>query len=165
MSGYSLATKPANTGWANYLDTQYTAINPFTVLDGVTSTLPNNAGTVIDDYLPNGVSQFYNSGTQKITPGAVGDYNVITVRFNAESSTNTAYLEFGIDIGGTQGVIFRDIKVFPKGAGVEHPFAFVCPGFSLDTFLANGGSVKISALNGDVDIYGINYHFARMYAA
>lgn len=149
-------------GWASYGDTVYTSVSPFTVLENATSTLPNNAGTVINSHLPVGTASFYNSGTSKITPTRSGDYNIITVRFNAECSHIDTAMDFGIDIGGSQGVIFKDVKVFPKGNGVTHPFSFVCPGYSLDTFIANGGLVKITAVNGDIDIYDIEYQIARV---
>lgn len=164
MSGYILATPPENNGWAQYLDTQYTEAGPFTILDGVQSTLPNNAGNNITAYLPQGVTLF-NPATQKLTPAAVGDYNAITIRFNAESSSTAAFIEFGIDTGNPLGPIFQDIKVFPKGAGVKHPFTFTCMGFSLNNFKNNGGIVKIKPVGGDIEVYDINFHFARLIPA
>lgn len=148
-------------GWAQYLDTQYTALSPFEILNGVTTTLPNNAANNITQYLPDDVT-LYDPLTQKLTPAAVGDYNAITIRFTAEASATSTYLEFGIDTGNPTGPIFRDIKVFPKGAGVEHPFTFTCLGFSLNNFTGNGGIVKLKAVGGDVEVYDINYHFARL---
>lgn len=150
-----------NTGWAQYLDTEYTLASPFVVADGVTTTLPNNAGNNITDYLPRG-EVLYDPALQKLTPAAIGDYNAITIRFDAGASSTSTYLEFGIDTGNPAGPIFRDIKVFPKGAGVEHPFTFTCLGFSLNNFTNNGGIVKITAVGGDVEIHDINYHFARL---
>jgi len=156
---------PVLTGWAQYLDTEYSAASPFEIVEGTTVTLPNNAGNNIITYLPQGVTALYDASTQKLTPAAVGDYNAITVRFNAEASSTSAYLEFGIDTGNPAGPIFRDVKVFPKGAGVVHPFTFTCMGFSLNNFKNNGGIVKITATGGDVEIYDINYHFARLIPA
>lgn len=154
---------PAKTpyGWAQYMDTAYTSSSPFAVADGVETNLPNNAGTSITAYLPTGVAELYNPATQKIAPKAVGDYQAITVRFKARASVANSYLDFGIDIGGTQGVIFRETKVFAKGADVEHSFAFVVPGYSLTSFVTNGGQVKVTPGGGDVEIYGIEYQIAR----
>lgn len=152
------------SGWAQYFDTQYTDVSPFTLADGVTATLPNNAGSKIEDYLPQNVGPFYNPVTQKITPAKVGDYNILTVRFRGIATHINTSIDFGVDIGGTQGVIFRDVKVFPRGAGVIHDYAFVCPGFSLATFIANGGLIKVGAMGGDIEIYNIEYQFARVHS-
>lgn len=171
--GFELRSKDAlgvsrrletGNGWAQYLDTQYTEVAPFVLSDGVTSTLPNNAGNNIVAYLPNGVT-LYDPLTQKLTPAAVGDYNAITIRFNAETSATSTYLEFGIDTGNPAGPIFQDTRVFPKGAGEKHPFTFTCLGFSLNNFTGNGGVVKLTAVGGDVEVYDINYHFARLIPA
>lgn len=160
------ATAPAvqkYTGWAQYADTQYSDSTPLVIVDGQTVTLPNNAGSKIEQYLPEGVTAFYDAQTLKITPKAAGDYNIITIRFRASATTSSAHMDFGIDIGGSQGVIFRDVKVFPKGAGVEHSFAFSCPGFSLNTFVTNGGQVKIGVTGGDIEVYGIEFQIARVH--
>ena len=162
--GYSAGAQDFN-GWAQYDDTQYSSSSPFEILDGQFVTLPNNAGENLTGFLPAGVSSYFDQATQKITPKNVGDYNIITIRFRAVASTSSTHLDFGIDIGGAFGVIFRDIKVFPKGAGVEHSFAFTCPGYSLNTFVANGGMVKLGAVGGDVEVYSISFQIARVHAA
>jgi hypothetical protein len=158
-------TEAGKTGWAQYADTQYTSASPFEIIDGATSVLPNNAGSKIETYLPVGVTAFYSQATQRITPQAIGDYNAITVRFRAVASSSSTHMDFGIDIGGAQGIIFRDLKVFPKGAGVEHSFSFVCTGFSLSTFVANGGQVMIGPTGGDIEVYEIEFQVARMHCA
>jgi hypothetical protein len=113
--------------------------------------------------LPNGVTSFYDKDNLKVTPKAVGDYNIITVRLKAKSSYSTSHLEFSIDIGGSQGKIFPDLKVFPKGANIEHSFAFISTGFSLTTFVANGGMIKLKANGGDISVYDIEYQVARLH--
>ena len=153
------------TGWAQYMDTAYTSTSPFDIADGSFVTLPNNAGSKIETYLPVGVTALYDSTAGKITPKAIGDYNTISIRFKAVASTSTTHLDFGIDIGGTPGVIFGDIKVFPKGAGVEHSFSISCPGFSLGTFVANGGVVKLGASGGDIEVYNIEFQIVRIHSA
>jgi hypothetical protein len=74
-------------------------------------------------------------------------------------------MDFGIDLGGAIGLAFRSTIAFPRGSGVAHPFSFVCPCYSLDTFVANGGKVQIDAFTGDVDIYNIEYQIARVFSA
>lgn len=151
------------TGWASYVDTVYTAGSPFTVASGATVTLPNNAGTSITTYLPDNVRGFYDSGTGKITPEDVGDYYVFTIRFTAESTTGTTnYFDFSIDIGGSIGQIFRETKSMLKGSGTPHYYSIVCPGYTLDTFVANGGLVKITGGSADIEIYDIEFQISRV---
>ncbi len=154
------------TGWAVYNDTAYTSGSPFLINSGVTSTLPNNAGTSITTQLPLGVTSLYNSGTSKITPQLDGDYYVTTIRFKAITTAPSAgYVDFGIDIGGALGVQFKETKIFAKGAGIEHQFAFVVPMYSAATFIANGGLVKLTAGSGNMSVYDISFHIDRVYKA
>jgi hypothetical protein len=152
-------------GWASYRDTAYTSGAPFTIAAGATAYLPNNAGTVLDRYIQNDTASLYDSVNGIITPRNVGDYQIVTVRFLATCTNPNTAMDFGIDLGGTIGVAFRDSKPFPKGSGTEHPFSFVCPCYSLDTFIANGGKPQITAVNGGVDIYNIEYQIARVFSA
>ena len=147
-------------GWASYVDTTFTVGAPFTLSDGVKVTLPNNSGTVIDAYLPSGVTRFYNNSTSKITPVAVGDGFSISVRFTATPSAVNTYLSFGIDIGsGTD--IFQQTIILPRGAGAQNPVNVELQGYSLGTFLANGGLVKLTAVGGNVQVYGVEFQIHR----
>jgi hypothetical protein len=152
----------SSQGWANYADTQYTVSSPFSVASNSTVTLPNNAGTTINTYIPTGVTSFYNSATSKITPNTLGDSYTINVRFSAKSSMNNDFLEVGIDIGNPTTVI-AETKPFLKGANTEQKFNFVFPVFSLATFLANGGLVKVTSGSGTLSVYNITYFITRTY--
>jgi len=153
------------TGWASYSDTTYVVGAPFAITEGVTSTLPNNAGTVIDTYLPSGVTEFYDQATSKITPDGVGDYYNFAIRFKAKNSNIAGYFDFGIDVGGSLGIIFKETQLFLKGANTEQSFSITCSGYSLDTFVANGGLVKITATLGNLSIYDIQYQINRTFKA
>lgn len=154
------------TGWAVYSDNVYTSGSPYTITSASTVTLPNNAATVINTQIPVGVTSFYNSSTLKITPQNDGDYYVTTIRFKAKTTAPTAgYLDFGIDIGGSLGVQFKETKIFAKGAGIEHNFSIVVPMYTAATFLANGGQVKLTAGNGDMTVYDISYQIDRTHKA
>lgn len=148
-------------GWASYGDTLYTDVSPLVLVAGAATPLPNNAGNTIDDYLPDGVTEFYD-GTI-ITPQNEGDYYVFTLRFRAKSSTGSlTHLDFGIDIGGTQGVIFRESLTFTKGSGVYQNYSIVVPFFSGATFIANGGIVKVTSNTGSVSMSEIFYQIVRV---
>jgi len=155
------------TGWASYKDTVYTLASPFTILDTTTEPIPNNAGTVLNSQLPNGITSFYNSATGKITPENDGDYYVTTIRLKAQTTAVMGgHLDFGIDIGGALGIIFKETVIFAKGANIEHNFAFVCPGYTAATFVANGGIPKLTALGGgNVKVYDIEYQIDRTHEA
>lgn len=154
------------TGWASYADNVYTVGSPFSVAAGVTSTLPNNAATVINSQLPTGVTSFYNSATSKITPQNNGDYYAITVRFKAKNTeTQGGYFDFGLDIGGSLGIIFKESKLFVKGANTEQDFVLTCNGYTAATFVANGGIPKITGGNGTTTIYNIEYQISRTHRA
>lgn len=152
-------------GWASYVDTLYTSGSPFVILDGVTSTLGNNAATKIETYLPYDVASYYDPSTAKITPRNVGDYHVMAIRLIAKASAPFASLKFGIDIGGALGIIFQEEQAFPKGSGTYHPFTFICCGYSLDTFVANGGLVKLTAVDADVSVYNLDFQISRVFSA
>lgn len=152
------------TGWATYGDTVYTSGSPFSITSGTTSTLPNNAGTVINTQLPTGVTSFYDSSTNKFTPENDGDYYTVTIRFKAQTTAAVGgYFDFGIDIGGALGVQFKETKIFAKGAGIEHNFSIVVPCYTASTFVANGGLVKITSGLGTMTIYDINFQFDRVH--
>ena len=51
-----------DTGWAEYVDTQYTSGSPFQITTDNKVTLPNNAGTIRDSQKPRDVSSFYTGG-------------------------------------------------------------------------------------------------------
>ena len=160
-SGYSSEASMANTfftGWAQYADTQYTDIAPFSILADTDTVLPNNAGNVIESQLPADVSTFYSAG--KIT-GRNGDGLGITIDFTATPTAGSAtFIEVWIDIGGAVGQLYRRIISFPKGTGVERPVNFTVIGYTLGTWEANGGTVYVRS-NGPVDIYGQRYVLTR----
>jgi len=154
------------TGWAQYVDNVYTVGSPLSVGAGATVTLTNNAATSNKTQLPTGVTDFYNSGTSKITPQNVGDYYTITLRFKAKNTEATGgYFDFGIDLGGALGIQFKESKLFVKGAGVEQNFNLVTNAFIGATFLANGGIIKITGGNGTTTIYDIDLHVSRTHKA
>lgn len=150
-------------GWARYRDTVYTEASPFSIAEGTTAAIPNNAGSIIDLHLPLGVASFYD-GT-KIRPDEIGDYCIVTIRFKASSSKLSGYAEVSIDIGGTQGQIFKNEIGFPKGVGTLSSFNVTLPCFMFDTFKANGGIVKVEAISGNLTLCDISYQIARVFSA
>lgn len=144
-----------NTGWAQYKDTVFTSGSPFTVSSGVTSTLPCNAGSKIETQLPTGYDMLFNSATNKLKAFNSDDKYLLNVRFKAKTSVTNDFLTIGIDIGGTQNIIVSEDVLFTRGANVEQTFNIILTYFTRSTFLSNGGLIKITAKNGNIQIYDI----------
>ena len=150
-------------GWASYNDGQYTSASPFTVSNGSTVTLPNNAAASQVDQLPDDALSFYNGTILQAINN--GDAYVWGIRFTVEPSANNASIECGIDIGGDQGIIFNDSRRLTRGVGEANPISFTFSGFSRSVFLANGGTVKVTAEDGNLDIYDIVFFIERTHRA
>jgi hypothetical protein len=148
-------------GWANYADSVWTEQSPFSILAGNTAVLDNNANTNIEAYLPIGVSTFYDGLNNKILAENIGDSYTISVRFRAKTSINNDYFDIGLDIGGPLNFILTESKVFHKGINEEQIFNITFVVFSLNTFVVNGGQIKISAKTGNLSIYDIDYLIVR----
>ncbi len=151
----------SRTGWARYKDTQYTVSSPLNVPSGTTIILPNNALSIINNEIPSDTVSFYNPATKKITPTNNGDFYIINVRFKAKTSVVNDGLLVDINIGGALGVISEESKSFIRGANSEQKFNLVFTTFSGATFLANGGDVRLTTLNGNLQLYDIDYVIKR----
>lgn len=145
------------TGWANYVDSQYTDGSPLvlTTAEGLIN-LPNNAGNTIESFLPIGMSSFYD-GTKII--GLTGNAYVITMEYKVRPTSAAASPRIltSIDIGGAVGNIFQRDFTMGKGNGVIHNYLSAFLYFTLDTWEANGGTVKVQAIGSDVEIFDIRY--------
>ena len=149
-------------GWANYNTTTFTNASPFVILPNSTVTLPNNANNSIISELPAGVTALYDGVTNKITPAVIGDAYLVNVRFTARTTSNSDFLVLFIDIGsGVQ--INADARMFLRGANVAQAFSFALPIFTLDTFKANGGLIKIISNSGTISVYDVTYFITRTY--
>ena len=148
-------------GWARYDDTTYTSANKFVVNQDDSLTLPNDAGFTILEHLPLGVDSFYSPNDTTLIGVNEGDFYTIRVDFNAESSSNSGLFYLVIDIGGSIGTTFEKEFTFPKGIGEEHPFTETFAYYTLDTFLANGGKIKIYSVTGNTSIWDISYVISR----
>jgi hypothetical protein len=153
------------TGWAQYTDDQYTSVSPLNVAAGDTVTLFNNAASTITSDLPIGIDSLWNRTDSTIIGQYVGDAYTIRIDFTAESSSNDGYFDLGVDIGGTQNIIFQRIYAFPKGQDTPHRFSSTNAIYTLDTFIANGGKIKIIGGVGTTEIYDVNFVITRTHAS
>lgn len=154
-----------STGWAVYNDTTYTTGSPFTVVDGAAAVdMPNNAGSKIETQKPFDITTFYD-GT--VITGREGDGLNLTFEFKARpagTGTNPR-ITVSIDIGGAIGELYPCDFVLSKGNGIEHNIVMSYNVYTLDTWEANGGTVKVSAINEDIEIYDIRYVITRSHKA
>lgn len=150
------------SGWAQYSDTVYTSGSPFSVVGGVDTVVPNNAGAVIDSQKPTDVVTFYDGA---VITGRNGDDIIITIDMVAvPTSAGTTTIEFWFDIGGSIGELYRQILTFPKGVGVMRPINFTVLGYTLDTWETNGATVYVRT-NDACDLYNIRYVISRNHKA
>lgn len=152
-------------GWAKYADNQYTSVSPLTIAAGDTVTVFNNVASSITNDLPIGIDSLWNRTDSTIIAQNVGDAYTIRIDFIAESSSNDGYFDLGIDIGGTQNFILQDTYMFPKGQNTPHKYSVTHSIYTLDTFIANGGKVKIIGGVGTTEIYDVDFVITRVHAS
>lgn len=156
----------AGTGWGNYADTQYTELSPFVVNSGTVSNLPNNKGSVIETYLPEGVTTLYD-GT-RVAPEGIGDGYELRVGFKAKSSSNSGSFALRLDIsaaGDGSNIILERSATFLKGTNTEQKFSFTSGLFSLGTFVSNGGLLQFQSITGNSSIYEVSFLIKRDHRA
>jgi len=151
-----------DTGWAEYVDTQYTSGAPFSVIADTDTVIPNNGANANETQMPADVTTFYNGST--IT-GRSGDGIMITFECKLiPTSVGTTVAETWFDIGGSVGEIYRRLISFPKGTGVIRPINFTVAGYQLATWATNGATTYIRA-NGTMDVYDIRFVITRTHKA
>lgn len=151
------------SGWADYVDGTYTSAAPFSV-NTTQVTLPNDAATVRDTQKPIDVTTFYDVTTQTIT-GRDGDGINIVIEFKIRPTTSSdTRVTLLIDIGAPVGEIYKRDFVINKGLNIEHYYLSSFNAYTLNTWEANGGTIKIDATH-EVEIYDIRYVITRTHKA
>lgn len=143
------------TGWQQITDSTYTSGSPLTILSGVTGKLLTGTVTEINTQLPTGVTTFWNNTTDKLMAVNNGDAFTLSLRFKAKMNVANGLADVAINIGGALNIISQETLVFSKGSGVEQRFDIDLSYFTGTTFIANGGNIEITPLNGDISIYDI----------
>ncbi|MCH4552741.1 hypothetical protein [Aestuariibaculum lutulentum] len=152
------------TGWADYSDGVYTEASPLSLTANNKITLPNHANTIRDSQKPIDVTEFYNSTNSTIT-GRNGDGINIVIEFKVKPTVNqTTKITVSVDIGGGIGELYKRDFITSKGVGVQHYYLSSFNAYTLDTWEANGGTVKIVSDYAS-DIYDIRYIITRTHKA
>lgn len=116
--------------------------------------------------LPTGISEFWNTTSDKIVPERNGDTYELRIDFLAEPQQVDAFLNLYLDIGdGTTPIyIVKRLISLPRGSGVEHPVSVGFPIFVGSTFIANGGKIKLQASSGDnVEVWDTSVFISRIH--
>lgn len=146
------------TGWGAYVNTAAAQA----IVATTSTALVNNAGTVIETQKPSDIATFYTAG--KIT-GREGDGILINIELTFTPSSGLAsYLRVSIDIGGAVGEIY--IREFSTvlGSGIGHALSYSTGAYTLDTWEANGGTIKVYS-DGPGTISGVRYVIHRLHKA
>jgi len=149
----------ASPGWARYVDTQYTEALPFSLVDGVQVTLPNNAGTTTKSRV---TSDFYNLSTQKIVGLKVNEVQIISIEFKAEApNANQTYLDLAITDGGGNIQNLEKAIGFVRGNATPEIFHSMFQYYIDQDFIDNGATIKIKSVGGSATVWDIEYFIQR----
>lgn len=147
-----------SSGWGAYYHTGSSQ----SLSAAAKATLTNNAGTIIESEKPSDISAFYSAG--KIT-GREGDGIAVGIELTFTPDDATASnLYVAIDIGGAVGEIYPKDFPITGGASVAHKISYNITAFTLDTWEANGGTVKVEA-DGPGVVSTVRYVIHRIHKA
>lgn len=169
VNGYPVVSKDdefvpllmgSSTGWGTYNDTA----GAQSLAASTSATFTVNAGTSITSYEPDDVTAFWDSSTNTIT-GREGDAIMVKVQSVYTPDDATASdIAFSVDIGGAVGVVeYQDFALI-KGAGVAHRLSWTFLAYTLDTWEANGGTIKVES-DGPGDLTEKRVLIARVHRA
>lgn len=149
------------SGWADYTDTTYTTGSPFSVAAMTDTVIPNGAGTKREQELPLDKTELWNVAGQYI-PGFPGDSYIILCEFKIRRASGTADFSFTnfIDIGGSAPDLYSSKRTV--NGTEDSPIFYAPPAYSLDTWEANGGQVKINC-SVACEIYDIRHVIHRLH--
>ena len=131
-------------GWVEYKDLTNTSDNKQTLTALTETALTIDGASTIKTYKPKDMGDSELWASNKITPLRLGDSYQLRVDFTAEISNANGYFDFGIYIDGAIGYALQDTFIFPKGAGTAHKFSLNFLIYCLDTFIANGGELRVN---------------------
>lgn len=156
-----------DVGYATFVDTQYTLGSPLVVNQGATVDLPNNSTGDLITYLPENSSGLYN-GTRLVADN-VGDEYTLRISIGAFTTSNSGGFDLSIDISalgdGSITIVRYPVRMF-RGTGSANAQVYTInvPYFTLGTFIANGGLIRLESITGNTSVYGIQYYIRKIAA-
>lgn len=153
-------TGTRNLGWARYDDGQYTSAGKLSLADGVLTTLPNNAASIVRS---DSSIVFYNPATNKVLGANTNDVYMMTIAFKAQApNANQTYMTIEMDnVNGTEYSRLSQDFTFPRGNDVEHKFHAVFQYYVDADFISNGANWRIRATGGTAQVWDIIYFIQR----
>ena len=161
---FTINTLRAKIGWAIYEDSQYNAGAPLTSSNANTQLTINGLGAgTTTAYLPTGVTELWNTTSNKIIAAELGDAYDVRLDFKANPATASDFAEIVFDVGdggGTVPVVSRTITFAKTGAS---SFSIGFPIAVLASFMTNGCKIYIDTSgSGDaINIYDISLFIKR----
>jgi len=161
---FTINTLRSKIGWAIYEDSQYNAGAPLTSSNANTQITINGLGVgTTTAYLPTGVTELWNTTSNKIIADELGDAYDVRLDFKADPTTASDYAELVFDIGDggvALPVVSRTITFAKTGAS---SFSIGFPIAALAAFMLNGCKIYIDTSgSGDaIDIYDISLFIKR----
>jgi hypothetical protein len=130
-------------GYGVYDDSTYTSASPLVIANTSTQiTIDGLGSSTYTDQLPEGVTEFWDSVTNRIVTDTVGDAFDLRLGFKAKSSATNSFFDITFDIGDPSGIVVAgQSKVMPKGLNTETRLTVDIPIFALSTFVANGCAI------------------------
>ena len=146
------------SGWGAYVHTG--AVQSLVANTKV--TLSNNRGSVLEMQKPADLVTFYDGA---VIPGRDGDGVAIGIELTfTPSNGQSSAIVVSIDIGGAVGELYSQEYALLKGGGVAHKIAYTATAYMLDTWTANGGTVKV-VCDGPGSITAVRYVIQRLHKA
>lgn len=143
------------TGHGYYTSTTGTVAVPIVTAAGNKTSL--NFDTVLfEDYLPFGVDTFFTGG--RMTPQSKGDTYSCRIGFFASASLNSGAFALELDIsaaGDSSNVIAKKPVRMIRGSNQFEFYTVDLDMFARDDFLANGGLIKLEAVDGNISIHSL----------
>lgn len=152
-------TPPQQRGWATYKDGEYKVANPFTISTASQVVLPNNGIEKIEN-LPQGVSTFYNTVSQKyILTDIKGFYN-IRVRFKAVANASPSYINLSMSKDTTETPYSEDRAL--RGDSTIQDLSFSTELYGDAALSSNSLTIRIKTYDRAVSIYNIEVMIAKV---
>lgn len=153
------------TGWAIYIDAEYSVGSPQAVVAGVRELLENDAldaGTNEDNLI--GPASWWAG--DKIIPSAINEAYDMRLGFTIDPAQTNGSLTLDLDIGadpfGAGSIVIVEQSVALLKGAVAQEVVFSFPIFCLATFVANGGCFGVTC-DKNANIYGCSLLLTRVH--
>ena len=156
------------TGWASYIDGEYTEASPFSLLAaGGAQTLPNDASdtrTLLSqlpfDHRERGL---YHPESQRLQ-GFNGDGLIVTISFRIQRQAGTGIFNTTVELEPNGGIDPEYRQDFQNAGAAAVRLSYVTGICTCPIWANNGAEVRITC-DSDVNIYDIQFLIHRVHRA